>query len=69
MSEVLVTSKVDVTGRALCVRDIHLASDRVVIRLRRSKTDQKGKGKHIYLFIYLFVSFIYRPIAEAPWAV
>ena len=27
------------------------------------------KREFIYLFIYLFITFLYRPIAEAPWAV
>ncbi|XP_054856230.1 integrase/recombinase xerD homolog [Eublepharis macularius] len=49
VSEVASGSRSDMSGRALAVSDITCSPRRATIRLRRSKTDQRGRGASVTL--------------------
>ncbi|XP_078528899.1 integrase/recombinase xerD homolog [Lissotriton helveticus] len=49
ISELVARSKGDKSSRALLVKDISLGTQQVSLRVRRSKTDQVGRGQFITL--------------------
>ena len=49
ISELVALSKTDVSGRALQWGDVSLQKGRVICCIRRSKTDQLGKGRQVAL--------------------
>ncbi|XP_070601697.1 uncharacterized protein [Erythrolamprus reginae] len=49
VSEVLAASRADSSGQAFTTRDIKLGRSSVSLRLRRSKTDQRGRGVTVQL--------------------
>ena len=49
MSEVLAQSKSDKSETALLFSVVDISKEKAIIKLRRSKTDQKGHGAHIVL--------------------
>ncbi|XP_067324630.1 integrase/recombinase xerD homolog [Anolis sagrei] len=49
LGEVVANSKSDASNRALQLRDITVQDNALALRIRKSKTDQKGKGVSLFI--------------------